>query len=100
MDENKPRGFGNMDPDAQRAIARKGGRAAHEKGTAHKFSTVEARTAGSKGGLKVAADRSYMAEIGRRGGMARGQRRRDMRAAAAGDGDGSAAGNGAKPGSP
>lgn len=40
-----------MDPDKQREIARKGGRAAHEKGTAHEWSSEEARNAGRKGGL-------------------------------------------------
>lgn len=44
------RGFASMDPDKQREIAAKGGRAAHEKGTAHEFSSEEAREAGRKGG--------------------------------------------------
>lgn len=44
------RGFGSMDSDKQREIASKGGRAAHEKGTAHEFSSEEAREAGRKGG--------------------------------------------------
>jgi uncharacterized protein len=45
------RGFASMDPEKQRAIARKGGRAAHEKGTAHEWTSEEARRAGRKGGL-------------------------------------------------
>jgi uncharacterized protein len=45
-----PRGFAAMDPQAQRAIAAKGGRAAHQKGTAHEFTSEEARIAGRKGG--------------------------------------------------
>jgi uncharacterized protein len=45
-----PRGFAAMDPQAQRAIAAKGGRAAHQKGTAHEFTSEEARVAGRKGG--------------------------------------------------
>lgn len=44
------RGFASMDEDKQRAIASKGGKAAHEKGTAHEFSSEEAREAGRKGG--------------------------------------------------
>lgn len=40
-----------MSPEKQREIASKGGRAAHEKGTAHEWSTLEARDAGRKGGL-------------------------------------------------
>jgi general stress protein YciG len=44
------RGFGSMDEDKQREIASKGGKAAHEKGTAHEFDSEEAREAGRKGG--------------------------------------------------
>jgi general stress protein YciG len=44
------RGFASMDSDKQRRIASKGGRAAHEKGTAHEFTPEEAREAGRKGG--------------------------------------------------
>lgn len=44
------RGFASMDEAKQREIASKGGRAAHEKGTAHEFSSEEAREAGRKGG--------------------------------------------------
>lgn len=45
------RGFASMDPDKQREIASKGGRAAHAKGTAHEWTREEAREAGRKGGL-------------------------------------------------
>jgi general stress protein YciG len=58
-----------MDPEKQREIARLGGRAAHEKGTAHEFTPDEARRAGRRGGRIVSRDRDYMAEIGRRGGL-------------------------------
>lgn len=44
------RGFASMDPEKQREIASKGGKAAHEKGTAHEFTSEEAREAGRKGG--------------------------------------------------
>ncbi len=44
------RGFASMSPDKQREIASKGGRAAHEKGTAHEWTADEARNAGRKGG--------------------------------------------------
>jgi general stress protein YciG len=44
------RGFASMSPEKQREIARKGGRAAHEKGTAHEWTPEEARAAGRKGG--------------------------------------------------
>jgi hypothetical protein len=41
------RGFASMDPQRQREIASQGGKAAHEKGTAHEFTSEEARRAGS-----------------------------------------------------
>ena len=44
------RGFGSMDPEKQEEVASKGGRTAHEKGTAHEFDSEEARKAGQKGG--------------------------------------------------
>jgi uncharacterized protein len=39
-----------MSTEKQREIASKGGRAAHEKGTAHEWTADEARNAGRKGG--------------------------------------------------
>lgn len=65
------RGFGAMDPEKQREIASRGGKAAQAKGTSHKFSTEEAQAAGKKGGAAVSQDRQHMAEIGRLGGQAR-----------------------------
>ena len=52
------RGFGSMDEKKQRDIAAQGGRAAHEKGTAHEFSSEEAREAGRKGGQARQGQRS------------------------------------------
>ena len=43
------RGFASMDRQRQRQIASKGGKAAHESGTAHEWSSDEAREAGKKG---------------------------------------------------
>ena len=40
-----------MDEEKQREIASKGGKAAHQKGTAHEFDSESAREAGRKGGL-------------------------------------------------
>jgi general stress protein YciG len=40
-----------MDRARQREIASKGGKAAHQKGTAHEWTSEEARDAGRKGGL-------------------------------------------------
>ena len=62
------RGFASMDEDKQREIASKGGKAAHEKGTAHEFTSEEAREAGRKGGEAVSQNREHMSEIGRKGG--------------------------------
>lgn len=82
MDEQRRnRGFASMDPAKQREIARKGGRAAHQKGTAHEFTSDEAREAGRKGGVVVSRDREHMAAIGRRGGESRGTQRGSVSAA-------------------
>jgi general stress protein YciG len=45
------RGFASMDRNKQREIASKGGKAAHQKGTAHEWTSDEAREAGRKGGM-------------------------------------------------
>jgi general stress protein YciG len=63
------RGFASMPKEKVREIARKGGQAAHKKGTAHEFTSSEARKAGKKGGEAVARDRDHMADIGRKGGL-------------------------------
>lgn len=65
------RGFSGMDEDKQREIAAQGGRAAHESGNAHEFSSEEAREAGRKGGEAVSQDREHMSEIGQKGGQQR-----------------------------
>jgi len=65
------RGFAGMDESKQREIASEGGRAAHESGRAHEFSSEEAREAGRKGGESVSEDREHMAEIGQKGGEQR-----------------------------
>jgi len=63
------RGFAAMDDEKQRQIASEGGKAAHESGNAHEFTSEEAREAGRKGGETVSRDRQHMAEIGREGGQ-------------------------------
>jgi general stress protein YciG len=72
-EEKGGRGFAGMDEAKQREIASKGGKAAHAKGTAHEFSSEEARMAGKKGGDSVSQDREHMAEIGKKGGESRGR---------------------------
>ncbi|HEU4522887.1 MAG TPA: KGG domain-containing protein [Thermoanaerobaculia bacterium] len=76
MANTSKRGFASMDPAKQREIASKGGRAAHAKGTAHEFTSDEARVAGRKGGEAVSRDRAHMSAIGREGGHSRGARAR------------------------
>jgi general stress protein YciG len=87
MPEKSNRGFAGMDADKQRQIASKGGKAAHAKGTAHKFTPAEAREAGRKGGQ--AAHQKGTAheftseearEAGRKGGL-RAHRNGDSNAA-------------------
>ena len=46
------RGFASMDKERQRIIASKGGQVAHQRGTAHEWTSAEARAAGKKGGEK------------------------------------------------
>ena len=67
------RGFASMDRNKQRDIASKGGKAAHQKGTAHEWTSEEAREAGRKGGM--ASHRRKQAAERRR----RRHRRRDTR---------------------
>jgi uncharacterized protein len=53
-----------MSPERQREIASKGGRAAHEKGTAHEWTPEEARRAGRKGGQVSRGGRGRLPEDG------------------------------------
>jgi general stress protein YciG len=64
------RGFASMNPEQQREIASKGGKAAHQQGVAHEWSSDEARQAGKKGGETVSQDRDHMSAIGQKGGQA------------------------------
>ncbi len=47
---NNERGFAGMNKEEQREVSSKGGRASHEQGTGHEFTSEEAREAGRKGG--------------------------------------------------
>jgi general stress protein YciG len=53
----RPRGFAAIDRKLLAEIASKGGKAAHSAGTAHEFTSAEAREAGRKGGLATHAKR-------------------------------------------
>lgn len=54
------RGFASMERAKQREIASKGGKAAHQKGTAHEWTSEEAREAGRKGGMASHRRRSEL----------------------------------------
>jgi general stress protein YciG len=70
------RGFASMDRAKQREIASKGGKAAHQKGTAHEWTSEEARDAGRKGGI------------------ASHRRRREQQGVTSGEGSGAVEGGG------
>jgi general stress protein YciG len=53
----KLRGFAAMDPNLVSELAQRGGKAAHRAGTAHRFTSDEARAAGRRGGLAAHAKR-------------------------------------------
>lgn len=78
MAEKQTRGFASMDREKQREIASRGGKAAHEKGTAHQFTSEEAREAGRKGGQVVSRDRHHMAAIKRNNGPTISQSRNPL----------------------
>ena len=61
------RGFASMDRAKQREIASKGGKAAHQKGTAHEWTSEEAREAGRKGGMASHRRRSELTGSGQDG---------------------------------
>lgn len=65
------RGFALFSASRRIQVASMGGKAAHARGRAHKFTPDEARVAGKKGGHSVSRDRHHMSEIGRRGGQSR-----------------------------
>ena len=75
----RPRGFACLSSEQRRHIASQGGKIAHARGVAHKFAGEKAREAGQKGGEAISRDVSYMAEIGRRGGLKRGESMRRFR---------------------
>jgi len=67
-DSSSRRGFGSMDEEKQREIAAKGGRAAHEKGSAHEFDSAEASRAGKSAHQKGTAH-EFDSEEARRAGQ-------------------------------
>lgn len=61
--KKKKQGFATIPKEKVRELAREGGRSAHRAGTAHQFTSEEARAAGRKGGRKSAATRRKKAGI-------------------------------------
>jgi uncharacterized protein len=68
MSGSSKRGFASMNPEKQRLIASKGGREAHRQGTAHEFSSEEARAAGRLSRKITGANRRRVAASGRQSG--------------------------------
>lgn len=62
----RPRGFAAMDPKLVSELATRGGKAAHRAGTAHEFTSEEARIAGRKGAMVTHAKRR--AKLANQGG--------------------------------
>ncbi len=75
------RGFANMSKEKLHRIASAGGTAAQRSKLAHRFTSATARKAGKVGGFRIAQDRDYMKELGRRGGLAKGVAMAKKRAA-------------------
>lgn len=59
----KLHGFATWPKEKQREAASKGGKIAHASGKAHRFSGEEAKEAGRRGGLAIAAKRRRMKEV-------------------------------------
>ena len=90
------RGFASMDPERQREIASEGGKAAHEKGTAHEFTSEEARRAGSMSHGNRQSDQSS-SRTGSESGKQSGNKQSDRSGTRAGtDEDSDKKGGGSK----
>lgn len=72
----KGQGFAALTLEERRAVAGRGGKAAHAAGKAHTWTSEEARAAGRKGGMRVSQDRSHMSMLGKKGGAVGGRGRR------------------------
>lgn len=69
--EKSKRGFAALSPERMHEIASKGGKRAHELGTAYQYTSETAREAGRLGGRAVSQNREHMRKIGSLGGKAR-----------------------------
>ena len=74
----RPRGFAAMTPEERRALGSKGGKTAHERGTANKFTPETASVAGRRPHINGTAHKwtsEEAREAGRKGGSALRRRR-------------------------
>ena len=92
---NSGRGFASMDPEQQREIAAEGGRAAHAAGTAHEFTSEEARRAGS---MSHKNDGSKQSGAG--GSRSGGGQQDDEEGGSGGNGGGNSGSRGTRGGTP
>ena len=92
--ESRGRGFAGMDRERQRQISSQGGKAAHQKGTAHEFDSEEAREAGRKGGM-VSGGRRRAREQAANATATEREREGEGSMAGTGEGSGAPAGHGA-----
>jgi len=89
------RGFASMDPERQREIASEGGKAAHEKGTAHEFTSEEARRAGSMSHGNRQSEQTS-SRTGKQSGSKQGGTSADKASGTGGKGDKSPSGGGSQ----
>jgi general stress protein YciG len=92
--ESRGRGFAGMDRERQRQISSQGGKAAHQKGTAHEFDSEEAREAGRKGGM-VSGGRRRAREQAANATATEREREGEESMSGTGEGSGAPAGHGA-----
>lgn len=87
VSESKPaRGFASLTPEQRKALGRKGGRAAHERGTANRFNAETASAAGRiphENGTAHRWSSEQAREAGRKGGQSRRKANKTAIAAAA-----------------
>ena len=87
----RPRGFAGMTPDQRRALGSKGGRTAHARGTANKFTPETASVAGRRPHENGTAHKwtsEEAREAGRKGGSALRRRRTPTPPGPEGNGEG------------
>ena len=95
--ESRGRGFAGMDPERQRQISSQGGKAAHQKGTAHEFDSNEAREAGRKGGMVSGGRRRAREQQAQQGRPSREEPERESSEERESESEGTGSGSDASP---